>query len=127
MTHSPLALKRRHVLGDLYSKCDAIVSIPVYLGDEKGEMLGYVDEGLGHYADAFTFHLAEDVCKRLATGHYDYSFNYDFSDPDAAPGRSRRVKLNSICLTGRKPMEPVGSRSRKVLPTAPVEAEVISK
>jgi hypothetical protein len=120
MSYSPLALKRRHVLGDLYEKCDAVVSVPVYLDDHNGEMLGYADECLGHYADALSFHLAEDVCKRLASGHYIYSFGYEYSDPDAAPGRGRRVKLTHICLTGRKPVEPVGPRARK---TAQAEAE----
>lgn len=120
MSYSPLALKRRHVLGDLYSKCDAVVSVPVYENDADGEMLGYADESLGHYADALTFHLAEDVCKRLSTGHYVYSFGYEYSDPDAAPGRGRRVKLTHICLTGRKPVEPVGPRARKVAAEAAV-------
>lgn len=120
MGYSPLAISRRHVLGDLYGKCDAVVMVPVYLNSEDGEMLGYVDESLGHYADAFTFHLAEDVCKRLSTGHYEYSFSYEYSDPKAADGRDRRIKLNFICLTGRAVPEPIGSRSRKT----PVEVEV---
>ena len=82
MTHSPLAIKRRHVLGDLYSKCDAVEQIPVYLESPDGELIGHVDEGLGHYADAYQFHIPEDVCKKLATGHYTYSFDYDYTDPD---------------------------------------------
>lgn len=117
MSYSPLALKRHHVLGDLYEKCESVVSVPVYLDDENGEMLGFVDESLGHYADAFSFHLPEDVCKRLASGHYMYSFGYEYSDTDPDGGRNRRVKLTHICLKGRKPVEPVGPRARKVAQT----------
>ncbi|HTK37226.1 MAG TPA: hypothetical protein VL325_01925 [Pyrinomonadaceae bacterium] len=103
MMYSPLAIKRRQVLGDLYGRCDNIVSIPVYLDDTEGEMIGYADESLGHYADAFLFHLPEDVCKKLSTGHFVYSFNYDFSDPsDTRPAGKRRVTLVNICLSGRK-------------------------
>lgn len=113
MSYSPLTLKRRHVLGDLYATCDAVVQVPVYENDLDGEVLGYVDEMLGHYRDALSFHLAEDVCKRLASGQYTYSFGYEYSDPEEAPGRARRVKLTYICLTSRKPVEPVGPRARK--------------
>jgi hypothetical protein len=102
MMYSPLAIKRRHVLGDLYGRCDNIVSVPVYFENAEGEMIGYADESLGHYADAFLFHLPEDVCKKLSTGHFVYTFNYDFSDPeDDGPTKKRRVTLTNICLTGR--------------------------
>lgn len=123
MTYSPLAIKRRHVLGDLYSQCDAVEMVPVYSDNAEGEMLGYVDESLGHYADAFLFHLPEDVCKKLSSGHYIYSFDYDYTDPEVT-GRRGRIKLNYIFLTGRKAPEPAG-RTRKaavvveVLETAP--------
>ena len=113
MSYSPLSIKRRHVLGDLYDKCDPVVSVPVYQDNETGEMLGYADEGLGHFADAFSFHLPEDICMKLTTGHYIFSFGYEYSDPDEKPGRNRKVKLTHICLTGRKPVEPVGPRARK--------------
>ena len=114
MSYSPLSVKRRHVLGDLYEKCDSIESVPVYQDSESGELLGYADEGLGHFADAFSFHLAEDVCKKLSTGHYIYSFGYEYSDPEGTPGRNRRLKLTHIFLTGRKPVEPVGPRARRL-------------
>lgn len=113
MTYSPLAIKRRHVLGDLYSQCDAVEMVPVYLDNAEGEMLGYVDESLGHYADAFLFHLPEDVCKKLSSGHYIYSFDYDYTDPEAAAGRNRRIKLNTIFLTGRKAPNAVSRPSKK--------------
>jgi hypothetical protein len=101
MSYSPLAIKRSSVLGDLYKHCDAIESIPVYMSDNPGELLGQVDQSLGRYADAFLFHLPEDICKKLSTGHYNYTFDYEvsFSKTD----RKRHVKLNHIMLTGRQP------------------------
>ena len=103
MAYSPVSIARRHVLGNLYSRCNPIESIPVYLKDEGGEELGRVDQGLGHYADAFSFHLAEDICKRLSSGQFAYSFSYDYAD-DSSPGDSgRRIKLNCICLTPLSP------------------------
>ena len=100
MTYSPLALKRRHVLGDLYPICENVVTVPVYLDNDQGEMIGYADESLGHYADAFLFHLPEDVCKKLSSGHFIYSFNYDYTGV-AAAGKKRRISLTNICLTAK--------------------------
>lgn len=102
MSSGPISMSRRHVLGDFYSRCETIVSVPVYLGSVEGEMLGYVDQGLGHYADAFTFHLPDDVCKKLSAGYFTYSFDFDYSENEAAPGRHRRVKLVSISLIPRQ-------------------------
>lgn len=101
MSYGPISLSRRHVLGDLYARCEAIENVPVYMGGTDGEILGYVDESLGHYADAFCFHLSEDVCKKLSAGHFTYSFEYDLSD-DAEQSAKRRVKLNRIILNARK-------------------------
>ena len=112
MSYSPLAIKRRQVLGDLYSVCDPVEEIPVYLENAEGEKIGFADESLGHYADAYLFHLPEDVCKKLSTGHYIYSFDYDYSDPDST-GRNRRIKLNYIFLTGRKAPDAVSRSSKK--------------
>ena len=112
MSYSPLAIKRRQILGDLYSVCDPVEMVPVHLENVSGEVLGHADESLGHYADAYLFHLPEDVCKKLSTGHYTYSFDYDYSDPDAT-GRSRRIKLNYIFLTGRSAPNPGTSKSSK--------------
>jgi hypothetical protein len=104
MSYSPLAIKRKHVLGDLYDQCESIESIPVYLNDESGELLGYVDESMGRYADAFVFHLSEPICKSLSTGHYTYVFDFDFLvDIDKAKNvKKRRIKLNHIRLVPRK-------------------------
>lgn len=105
MSYSPLTLSRRHVLGTLYGRCDRMTKdVPVYLNDVEGEKLGFVDESLGRYADAFTFHLSEEICKRLAGGQYTYSFEYHFSEAASrAPlVEKRRVKLISVFLTMRK-------------------------
>ena len=103
MTYSPLSLSRRHVLGDLYGRCDPLAeSVPVYLaGLDEPELLGHVDQSLGHFADALTFQLADDICKKLSAGHYTYSFDYRFSDPSQNGSRGR-VVLTSVILTGRK-------------------------
>ena len=100
MSYSPLAIKRSHVLGDIYKNCERVESIPVYMNDASGELLGHVDESLGQYADAFVFHLSEDVCKKLSSGHYNYGFDYEILDNQ--PGKSRHFKLNYIMLVGRK-------------------------
>ena len=112
MSYSPIAIKRRQVLGDLYSVCDPVEMIPVHIENAEGEKIGHADESLGHYADAYLFHLPEDVCKKLSTGHYMYSFDYDYSDPDST-GRNRRIKLNYIFLTGRKAPDAVSRSSKK--------------
>ncbi|HQU91874.1 MAG TPA: hypothetical protein PLK77_06235 [Pyrinomonadaceae bacterium] len=109
MTSGPISLSRRHVLGDLYSRCDVIASIPVYLNSVDGEMLGHVDQGLGHYADAFSFHLADDICKKLSAGFFTYAFDYEYSE--VLPGSPKRVKLNSICLIARQNYERPVARS----------------
>ena len=108
MMHKSLTLARRHVLGELYNRCDRMtVDVPVYLDNAVGERLGFVDEGSNKYADAFTFHLAEDVCKKLADGQFVYSFDYNFSESSSAAlsPKRRRIKLLSIFLTMRKPYE----------------------
>ncbi len=100
MSYSPLAIKKSRVLGDIYKNCEPIESIPVYMDDASGELLGYADESLGHYADAFVFHLSEDVCKKLSSGHYNYGFDYEVVDKQ--PDKARHFKLNYIMLVGRK-------------------------
>jgi len=104
MTEAILSLSRRHVLGDLYQRCDASREhIPVYLaGDDAAPVLvGYADESLGYYADAFSFHLGSDECKKLATGNFTFSIGYEFSRAGETNSRGR-VKVSSITLTGRK-------------------------
>lgn len=115
MQTGPISFSRRHVLGDLYGRCDAIDSIPVYLESVEGELLGYVDQGLGHYADAFSFHLDSDVCKKLSTGHFTYAISYGYSENETRVNGQRRIKLDSICLVGRKGYERPAARSTKIL------------
>ena len=107
MTQTVLTLSRRHVLGDLYHRCDAVSeSIPVYLaGDGEPVLLGHADESIGHYADAMSFHLEPDECKKLSSGNFSFSITYELSDKPGAPGSRSRVKLTSITLTGRKSYE----------------------
>jgi tRNA(Ile)-lysidine synthase TilS/MesJ len=114
MIHNPVSFARRHVLGDLYSRCDTLTGeLPVYLGGDVPELLGHVDEGLGSYRDAFSFHLADDVCKRLSAGHYTYSFSYSHTEADAKGSRGR-ITLNSITLMTRKGYDkPVPKRPRE--------------
>lgn len=100
MSYSPLAIKRHHVLGDIFKLCDTVESIPVYMNEVSEEALGHVDESMGIYADAFLFHLPEDICKKLSTGHYNYSFDYDvlYSETD----KKKHLKLNYIVLVAKK-------------------------
>ena len=102
MKYSPLAVKRRNILGDIYSRCDKVERIPVYLNDKSDELLGHADESLGLYADAFLFHLPELICKKLSTGHFDYAFDFDYSDDSKKSDKQRRIKLNYILLLPKK-------------------------
>jgi len=119
MSYSPLTLARRHVLGELYAACEnATKDVPVYLNDANGEKLGHAAESLGRYADAFTFHLTEENCRKLAGGQFTYSFDYHFSESAAAAATSkrRRVRLISIILTMRKGYQkPMPKSARKVV------------
>jgi hypothetical protein len=116
MTYSPLSISRRHVLGDLYGRCDPIDgNIPVYLAGSEPELLGHADEVLGHYADAFSFHLADDICKRLSSGQYTYSFDYELIEPKKT-GVSGRLNIRAITLTARKGYEkPIPRRASAAL------------
>ena len=102
MNYSPLAIKRSYVLGKIYSQCDPIQSIPVYMNDQAGELLGYVDESLGHYADAFIFNLSEAVCKQLSSNHFDYAFGFEYFERAIPAAAKKRIKLNHILLVKKK-------------------------
>ena len=99
MAYSPLAIKRRNVLGKIYGRCDAVERIPVYVNSKSDEPLGYADESLGHYADAFLFHLPENICKKLSTGHFNYVLYFEYAGNAAGDDR---IRLDSILLTPRK-------------------------
>ena len=82
MAISVLSLSRRHVLGELYDRCEVLAgSIPVYLAGDEPTLLGYADQSLGHYADAFSFHLDPDSCKKLSAGQFGYTFDFKHSNP----------------------------------------------
>jgi len=99
-------MARRHVLGELNYRCEPVQNVPVFLDDTGGQTLGFVDESHGKYADALTFHLEDDFCKKLATGQFTYSFEFDFADEkDTASPSKRRIKLSSITLISRKGYE----------------------
>jgi hypothetical protein len=103
--YSPLTMSRKRILGNMHPRCDRLKDyIGVHLNDAAGEKLGFVDESLGTYADAFTFHLSEEHCRMLAGGKYDCSFTYQLATPgEVEQSRSkRRVKLVSMFLTARK-------------------------
>lgn len=103
MSLTKLSLSRRHVLGDLYRRCDPVTdSIPVYVVEDETTLAGHADESLGHYADALSFHLSDNHCKKLSSGHFVCSMEFDHSDPSSI-GSQSRVKLTSIILKARKP------------------------
>lgn len=107
MSFNPLSLSRRNVLGELYGKCEpATENIPVYLLGDENELLGYAAESLGHYADALTFHLADDICKRLSAGQYTYEFDVDNTE------KQGRFIIRTIFFKARKPYEKPLVRSR---------------
>ena len=115
MSYSPLAIKRSYVLGKIYNQCDPIESIPVYMNNQSGELLGYVDESLGHYADAFTFHLSEIVCKQLSASHFDYAFGFEYAEKTDQTVNQKRIKLNHISLVGKKTLFNKKSTSEKAV------------
>jgi hypothetical protein len=123
MTSTPVTLSRRHVLGDFYSRCQSIETIPVYLDSTDGEKIGFVDEGLGVYADAFRFYVSEELSKKLLAGHFTYSFDYDFVDKDKQLAKNkRRIRLNFILLNSRKGYAKPEPKKKSVIA---IEAEPI--
>jgi hypothetical protein len=104
MTYNPLTIKRSSVLGDIYKQCDAIESIPVYMNDQSGELLGSVREDMGRYADVFTFHLSETVCKQLSSNNFEFAFDFDYSDKTPKAINKKRIKVNHIMLIAKKPI-----------------------
>ena len=100
-------MSRRYILGDLNSRCEPALDVPVFLDSSDGELIGHVDESHGRYADAITFHLDDQTCKKLAAGQFAYSLEYEFAgDSDATlPAGKRRIRLGSIVLKLRKGYE----------------------
>ena len=102
MSYNPLTIKRSNVLGDIYKQCDTIESIPVYMNDQSGELLGFVREDMGRYADVFTFHLSEPICKQLSSNHFEFAFDFDYSEKTTPAVNKKRIKLNHILLIAKK-------------------------
>jgi D-alanine-D-alanine ligase-like ATP-grasp enzyme len=66
--------------------------------------------GVHSGADAFSFHLDTDSCKKLSAGQYTYTIGYDHTDPKAK-GARRRIRLTSITLKGREGYaKPIGKQ-----------------
>jgi hypothetical protein len=63
---------------------------------------------MGRYADAYSFHLPTDVCKKLSAGHYKFSLTFAHDEP-ANGIRRRRVRLTQVYL---KSSEPIPRRIR---------------
>jgi hypothetical protein len=104
MSIETLSFARRHVLGDMHNRCDEVESVPVYMEGDLETQVGFADQSMGRYRDAFSFHLPADVCKKLSSGHFTFSFGYAhakavdlFSKP--------RIRLTYICLTKIKPVK----------------------
>jgi len=109
MQENQIVMARRHVLGELYGRCVSIDDdIPVYMAGDDHELLGHVNESLGHYRDAFSFFLGGDICRKLAAGHYAYTFDYAPIDSVRPNGR---LKLTSITLVGRSGYTKIPRRS----------------
>ena len=110
MNYSPIAIKRRRVLGNLYDQCDNIESIPVYLDDTASEIIGYADESLGRYADAFLFRLPEDICKKLSMSGFEFGFDYNRAESVKA-NQKQRFTLNHILLIAKKKADVISPKS----------------
>lgn len=104
MTYNSLTIKRSNVLGDIYQQCHAIESIPVYINDKSGELLGFVRDDMGRHADVFTFHLSETVCKQLSSNNFEFAYDFDDSEKSNQAINKKRIKLNHILLIARKPL-----------------------
>ena len=103
MANTPLTLSRRHVLGDLYPQCERLTSVPVFWESVVGSPLGFVEEGTTSHGDAFTFHIDEQLCRKLAAGQILCLFNYEFAEESngGTPRGKRRIKLTSFVLSTR--------------------------
>ena len=100
MSLQTISIARSQVLGNFNSRCDMIELIPVYMSEDMETQIGFVDQSLGLYADAFSFHLPPDMCKRLSSGQFSFSFGYEKNR--AKEGNQFRIALNCICLTTRE-------------------------
>jgi hypothetical protein len=110
MNLNTIAFKRRNILGELYKQCDAISTIPVYMNDTTDEPIGTVEETVDHFADAFLFHLPDNICKKLSNNSYDVGIDYDFTDKKRN-SKNDRIKINHIILALKRGAEPIPRRN----------------
>jgi hypothetical protein len=109
VTLNTIIFKRRRILGDIYTQCGHIESIPVYLNEVAGEPIGTVEESPAIYGDAFVFKLPGDVCKIFSVDGYDVGVDYDFSDKQKKSGKDS-ITLNHILLIPKPKAAPYGKR-----------------
>ena len=99
-----LSFARRHVLGEMHSRCDAVETVPVFMEGDLETQVGFADQSMGRYSDAFSFHLPADICKKLSSGHFSFSFGYAHAKA-ADLFTKPRIRLTYICLTKVKPIK----------------------
>ena len=112
MSYNLLTMKRRHILGDLYSRCDAIETIPVYLDIKSEEPIGFADESLGRYADAFIFHLPDVICKKFSSNGYSVVTDYELAENNGSS--KKRYKLNHFILVAPPSALPMLKRRNSI-------------
>ena len=103
MSIEKLSFARRRVLGDLHDRCDSIDLVPVFLEDDPKTEIGFADQSMGRYADAFSFHLPAEICKLLSAGRFSFSFGYAHAARTEKVTRPR-FKLTYICLNRVRPL-----------------------
>src|SRR3982750_241380 len=103
MSIETVSFARRYVLGDLHGRCDVIDLVPVFFEDDPSTEIGFVDQSLGPYADAFSFHLPADVCKKLSAGYYRFSLGLERGTPTATASKPR-AKLICVYLMSTAPI-----------------------
>lgn len=108
MEKNLLSFKRRHILGNLYGRCENITTIPVYLDVVTEEPIGFADESMGQFADAYSFHLPEAICKRLSSNGYVVGIDYDVSAEN-----NKKYKINHFILVA--PPTAISLPKRKVV------------
>lgn len=112
MNLNTVIFKRRRILGDLYSQCQGIDNIPVYLDDAGGEPVGTVEESPAQYGDAFVFKLPADICKLFSVDGYDVGVDYDYVDKNKTTNRDP-IKMNHIILIAKPKASPYGKRGSR--------------
>ena len=61
MSLETVTFARRHVLGQMHSRCESVDMLPIFMDGDMETQIGYVDENMGRFADAYSFHVPADV------------------------------------------------------------------